>query len=75
MDNSRGTRGVYAQSCPETGTIDIGWDFDGADLARMSKGRIREAYVAAHPGESKGKVSAAVSQVYKFASTWLRAPR
>jgi restriction system protein len=67
MDNSRGTRGVYAQSCPETGTIDIGWDFDGADLARMSKGRIREAYVAAHPGESKGKVSAAVSQVYKFA--------
>ncbi|WP_201783907.1 restriction endonuclease [Tractidigestivibacter scatoligenes] len=62
-----GRGGVYAQSWLETATIGIGWDFGGADLARMPKGRIREAYVAAHPGESKGKVSAAVSQVYKFA--------
>ena len=62
-----GRGGVYAQSWLETGTIGIGWDFGGADLAHMPKGRIREAYVAAHPGESKGKVNAAVSQVYKFA--------
>lgn len=33
----------------------------------MTKEQIRETYVSSHPGESRGKVGAAVSQVSKFA--------
>ena len=62
-----GRGGVYAQSWFEAGIIGIGWDFGRADIASMTKEQIREAYVSSHPGESRGRVSAAVSQVSKFA--------
>lgn len=62
-----GRGGMYAQGWLETGMIGIGWDFGGADIAIMTREQIREAYIASHPGESRGKVSAAVSQVSKFA--------
>ena len=62
-----GRGGVYAQSWFEAGIIGIGWDFGRADIASMTKKQIRESYESSHPGESRGRVSAAVSQVSKFA--------
>lgn len=62
-----GRGGVYAADWLESGCIGIGWDFEGADIASMSRERIRAAYEAAHPGESRSKVAASVGQVSRFA--------
>lgn len=62
-----GRGGVYAQEWLAHGLIGIGWNFDGADIANMTKEEIRAKYIDAHPGESKGKIGAAVTQVAKFA--------
>lgn len=62
-----GRGGVYAQQWLDQGRVGIGWDFGGRDIAAMTTDQIRAAYVAAHPGESRGKVGRAVSQVSKFA--------
>lgn len=62
-----GRGGAYAADWLERGIIGIGWDFGGADIATMDREKIREAYAAAHPSESKQKVAANVGQVYRFA--------
>lgn len=62
-----GRGGIYAQDWLQENLIGISWDFAGADISAMSKDQIRDAYTAAHPGESAGKVGSAVSQVSKFA--------
>lgn len=62
-----GRGGVYAGEWLEAGVVGIGWDFGGADIASMTREQIHDAYVAAHPDKSRGKVAAAVAQVYKFA--------
>lgn len=62
-----GRGGVYAADWLERGIIGIGWDFGGADIAGMNREKIRAAYAAAHPSESKQKVAANVGQIYRFA--------
>lgn len=62
-----GRGGVYAADWLERGIIGIGWDFGGADITGMNREKIRAAYAAAHPSESKQKVAASVGQVYRFA--------
>lgn len=62
-----GRGGVYAADWFERGIIGIGWDFGGADIAAMDREKIRAAYAATHPSESKQKVAANVGQVYRFA--------
>lgn len=62
-----GRGGSYAADWLERGIIGIGWDFGGADIATMDREKIRTAYTAAHPSESKQKVAANVGQVYRFA--------
>ena len=59
-----GRGGAYAADWLERGIIGIGWDFGGADIATMDREKIRAAYTAAHPSESKQKVAANVDQVY-----------
>ena len=62
-----GRGGIYAEDWAEQGMVGIGWDFDGADIAAMSKEEIRIAYAENHPGESRGRVAANVGQVSRFA--------
>lgn len=62
-----GRGGVYAESWLNDGIVGISWDFDGESISSMAPEQIRDAYIAAHAGESRDKVSAAVSQVCKFA--------
>ncbi len=62
-----GRGGIYAKDWLERGVIGIGWDFGGVDIAAMGREKIRAAYAAAHPSESKQKVAANVGQVYRFA--------
>lgn len=62
-----GRGGVYAADWLERGIIGIGWDFGGADIAGMNREKIRAAYAAAHPSESKQKVAANVGQIHRFA--------
>ncbi len=62
-----GRGGVYAADWLERGIIGIGWDFGDADIAAMNREKIRAAYAAAHPSESKQKVAANVGQIYRFA--------
>lgn len=62
-----GRGGVYAADWLERGIVGIGWDFGGADIAGMNREKIRAAYAAAHPSESKQKVAANVGQIYRFA--------
>ncbi len=62
-----GRGGAYAADRLDRNVIGIGWDFDGADIADMSREQIKAAYVAAHPAENKQKVAASVGQVYRFA--------
>lgn len=62
-----GRGGVYAADWLERGIIGIGWDFGGADITGMNREKIRAAYAAAHPSESKQKVAANVGQIYRFA--------
>ena len=58
---------AYAADWLDRNVIGIGWDFDGADIANMSREQIKAVYVSAHPAESKQKVAASVGQVYRFA--------
>lgn len=67
-----GRGGVYAADWLERGVIGIGWDFGGADIAAMDREKIRAAYAAAHPSESKQKVAASVGQVYRFAHSMVQ---
>lgn len=53
-------------------TIGIGWDFGGVDIAAMDREKIRAAYAAAHPSESKQKVAANIGQVYRFAHSMVQ---
>ena len=62
-----GRGGVYAEDWATRGIIGIGWDLGGASIAAMPKDAIRQAYADLHPGESRGKVAAAVSQAAHFA--------
>lgn len=62
-----GRGGVYAEDWANRGVIGIGWDLGGANIANMSKDSTREAYTDLHPGESRGKIAAAVGQIYHFA--------
>ena len=62
-----GRGGVYAAEWLQRGIVGIGWDLDGADISAMTREQIRCAYSAARPSESKGRVSANVGQVYRFA--------
>ncbi len=62
-----GRGGVYAQSWLDDGVIGIGWDFGGVNVASMTKKQIHDTYVDFHADESRGRVGAAVSQIYKFA--------
>lgn len=62
-----GRGGAYAAGWLDRNVIGIGWDFDGVDIANMSRGQIKAAYASAHPAESKQKVAASVRQVYRFA--------
>lgn len=59
--------GAYAADWLDRNVIGIGWDFDGADIANMSREQIKAAYTSAHPAENKQKVAASVGQVYRFA--------
>lgn len=61
-----GRGGVYATDWLERGVIGIGWDFGGSDIAAMDREKIRAAYAAAHPSESKQEVAANIGQVYRF---------
>ena len=67
-----GRGGVYAADWLERGLIGIGCDFGGADIAAMDREKIRAAYAAAHPSESKQKVAASVGQVYRFAHSMVQ---
>lgn len=67
-----GRGGVYAADWLERGVIGIGWDFGGADIAAMDREKIRAAYAAAHPSESKQKVAANIGQVYRFAHSMVQ---
>lgn len=62
-----GHGGAYAAGWLDRNVIGIGWDFDGADIANMSREQIKAAYTSAHPAENKQKVAASVGQVYRFA--------
>lgn len=62
-----GRGGAYAADWLDRNVIGIGWDFDGADIANMSREQIKAAYTSAHPAENKQKVAASVGQVYRFA--------
>lgn len=62
-----GRGGIYAEDWASRGIVGIGWDFNGVDIAAMSKDDIRNAYTNLHPGESRGKVAAAVGQIAHFA--------
>ena len=62
-----GRGGVYAANWLQRGIVGIGWDLGGADISAMTREQIRGAYSAAHPSESKGRVSANVGQIYRFA--------
>ena len=59
--------GAYAADRLDRNVIGIGWDFDGVDIANMSREQIKAAYVSTHPAENKQKVAASVGQVYRFA--------
>lgn len=67
-----GRGGVYAADWLERGIIGIGWNFGGADIATMDREKIRAAYAAAHPSESKQKVAANVGQVHRFAHSMVQ---
>ena len=67
-----GRGGVYAADWLERGVIGIGWNFGGADIAAMDREKIRAAYAAAHPSESKQKVAANIGQVYRFAHSMVQ---
>ncbi len=67
-----GRGGVYAADWLERGIIGIGWDFGGSDIAAMDREKIRAAYAAAHPSESKQKVAANVGQVHRFAHSMVQ---
>lgn len=62
-----GRGGAYAADWLDRNIIGIGWDFDGADIADMSREQIKAAYVSAHPTENKQRVAASIGQVYRFA--------
>lgn len=62
-----GRGGAYAADWLDQGIIGIGWDFAGANIASMSRDKIKAIYVSAHPTESKQKVAANVGQVCRFA--------
>ena len=62
-----GHGGVYAEDWLDKGKIGIGWDFGSKDIASMKREQIRATYLAEHPNESKNRVAAIVSQVYRFA--------
>lgn len=61
-----GRGGTYAADWLDRNVIGIGWDFDGAEIANMSREQIKAAYVSAHPAESKRKVAASVGQIHRF---------
>lgn len=62
-----GRGGAYALDWLERGIVGIGWDFGGADISKMSREQIREAYAASHPDDSTNRTAAAVGQIYRFA--------
>lgn len=62
-----GRGGVYAADWLQRGIVGIGWDLGGADISAMTREQIRGEYSAARPSESKGRVSANVGQIYRFA--------
>lgn len=62
-----GRGGAYAADWLDQGIIGIGWDFVGADIANMSRDKIKATYASEHPTESKQKVAANVGQVCRFA--------
>lgn len=66
---------AHAADWLDRNIIGIGWDFDGAEIANMSREQIKAAYVSAHPAESKRKVAASVGQVYRFAHSMAKAPQ
>ena len=70
-----GRGGAYAADWLDRNVIGIGWDFDGADIANMSREQIKAAYVSAHPTENKQRVAASVGQVYRFAHSMAKAPQ
>ena len=49
LDDSRGTRWVYAEDWLDKGKIGIGWDFGSKDIASMKREQIRATYLAEHP--------------------------
>ena len=61
-----GRGAAHAADWLDRNIIGIGWDFDGAEIANMSREQIKAAYVSARPAESKRKVAASVCQVYRF---------
>lgn len=67
LNDPRGEVAAHAADWLDRNIIGIGWDFDGAEIANMSREQIKVAYVSAHPAESKRKVAASVGQVYRFA--------
>lgn len=62
-----GRGGAYAADWIRNGIVGIGWDFDGADIATMSREQVEAAYASTHPEDSKQKVAANVGQVFRFA--------
>lgn len=62
-----GRGGIYAADWLQRGIVGIGWGLGGADISAMTREQIRGAYSAARPAESKGRVSANVGQIYRFA--------
>lgn len=67
-----GRGGAYAADWLDRNIIGIDWNFDGADIANMSREQIKAAYTSAHPAESKQKIAASVSQVYRFAHSMVQ---
>lgn len=62
-----GRGGIYAEEWLELGIVGINWDFDAADISKMTHEAIRRYYKKLHPDESGPKVAAAVGQVNRFA--------
>lgn len=62
-----GRGGVYAKTWIDDGIAGIGWDFGETDINSASHEQLKQAYAAAHPDLSSGKIAQAAAQADKFA--------
>lgn len=62
-----GREGVHAADWLNRGVIGINWDYDGQDIAKMSRDDLKSAYGRANPAAAPRKVASAAGQSYRFA--------